>query len=297
MPKVSILMNCYNCERYVKEAIDSVYAQTYQDWEIVFVNNCSTDQSAQIAASYDDRIRIVKTDELIPLGHARNFGLKHCHGEYLAFLDTDDAWLPQKLETQMTFMEEHGYFMSYCGFMNMNEAGDVTKTNLPRNVSGNIFPSLLKRNEINMQTAVIKNQNVSFREDLAFSPDYNLFLKTSMDHEIGVIEEPMVKYRVHQNSLSGKTMQRWGVEKAMTLDEVFTLRPDLKEKYPKEARLAYAYAGQLKAKYYMHAGKRLEAIKELYRHKFVKPSYFVFFLLSLMPKFVWDRAHSALRSR
>lgn len=294
MPIVSILMNCHNCEKYVKEAIDSVYAQSFQDWEIIFVDNCSTDRSYDIAHSYDNRIVYVKTNELIPLGHARNFGLRHCQGKYVGFLDTDDLWLPNKLSKQIPFMEKSGYFMSYSSVIFIDESGNKIKTKVLKNDSGYIFPNLLKHNEINMQTVLIKNENLSFREDLSFSPDYNLFLKTSIDHNIGVIKQPLVKYRVHQNSLTHKTINKWGIEKQMTLDEVFENRPELKNKYLKEYKLAYAYAGQLKAKYFMHENRRLDAIQELYKHKFAKKSYFLLFLLGLMPKSLWDYVHIKL---
>ena len=96
-PKVSILMNCYNGEKFLKKAIESIYAQTYQNWEILFVDNQSTDRSLEVAKSFDERLRIIPTPEFMNLGQAREFGLGHATGEYLAFLDVDDLWLPQKL--------------------------------------------------------------------------------------------------------------------------------------------------------------------------------------------------------
>ncbi len=105
MPKISVLMNCYNGEKYLIEAIDSVFTQTYTDWEIVFIDNSSTDNSAEIAKSYGKKIKYYKTEHNIPLGAARNFGLKFCTGEYISFLDTDDIWLPNMLEEQINAIE------------------------------------------------------------------------------------------------------------------------------------------------------------------------------------------------
>ena len=83
MPNVSVLMNCFNGAQFLKEAINSVYAQTYSDWEIIFVDNCSTDESQKIANSYDSKIKVFETDKNIPLGAARNFGIKQCSGRIL----------------------------------------------------------------------------------------------------------------------------------------------------------------------------------------------------------------------
>ena len=100
-PLVSIIMNCWNCEKYLREALDSVYAQTYPHWEIIFWDNASTDQSGEMARSYDHRLRYFKGEVTIPLGAARNKALEQAKGEFIAFLDCDDAWLPEKLEKQI----------------------------------------------------------------------------------------------------------------------------------------------------------------------------------------------------
>ena len=90
-PLVSIIMNCYNGEQYLKEAIDSIYAQTYNNWEVIFIDNCSTDNSAEIAKSYEDeRIKYHKVRKNIPLYAARNIAINKCNGEYIGFLDCDD---------------------------------------------------------------------------------------------------------------------------------------------------------------------------------------------------------------
>src|SRR5437868_4501867 len=101
-PLVSVIMNCLNGEQFLRDAIDSVIAQTYANWEIVFWDNASTDASASIAQSYhDDRIRYFRGDSTVPLGHARNLAIQKSRGTFIAFLDCDDLWLPTKLEKQL----------------------------------------------------------------------------------------------------------------------------------------------------------------------------------------------------
>ena len=101
LPEVSVIMNCYNCSKYLKEAIDSVYAQTYQDWEIVFWDNASSDNSAEIAKRYNNKLKYFHAEITIPLGQARNRAIEKAKGKYIAFLDCDDVWLPEKLEKQV----------------------------------------------------------------------------------------------------------------------------------------------------------------------------------------------------
>ena len=95
-PLVSVIMNCYNGDRFLRQAIDSVYCQTYDNWEIIFWDNASTDSSAKIARSYDDKIRYFLATKNTPLGEARNLALNKASGKYVAFLDCDDLYFPNK---------------------------------------------------------------------------------------------------------------------------------------------------------------------------------------------------------
>ena len=105
-PKVSIIMNCLNGEQYLKQAMDSVFKQTYDDWEVIFFDNASTDNSAAIAKSYGERVRYFKSQTTYPLGKARNLAINETKGEFIAFLDCDDIWLPQKLEKQVALLKK-----------------------------------------------------------------------------------------------------------------------------------------------------------------------------------------------
>ena len=135
-PLVSILMNCYNGEKYLKEAIDSVFSQTYKNWEIIFIDNCSTDKSAKIAKSYDkEKLKYYKTENNLQLGAARNWGMKFVNGDFLSFLDTDDVWLSEKLQFQLNIMEEDISFV-YGPVIQIDANGDKlreTKINKNKN--------------------------------------------------------------------------------------------------------------------------------------------------------------------
>ncbi len=94
---VSIILNCYNGAEFLKETLESIKVQTFSDYEIIFVDNCSVDSSAEIAQQFDNRLKYFKTDKHVKLGEARNVALSKCSGEYIAFIDADDLWKQQKL--------------------------------------------------------------------------------------------------------------------------------------------------------------------------------------------------------
>ena len=102
-PLVSIIMNCYNGETYLQESINSVLSQTYKNWELIFWDNQSNDKSAKIFKDYKDgRLKYYcASSHIETLYKARNYALKNANGEFIAFLDVDDRWLPEKLEKQV----------------------------------------------------------------------------------------------------------------------------------------------------------------------------------------------------
>ena len=114
---VSIIMPNYNCGNYVAETIKSVLAQTYTNWELLFVDDCSTDDSVAVVESFaDSRIRILKNEKNSGAAVSRNYALREAKGRWIAFLDSDDLWLPEKLEKQIAFMEEHNYAFTYTDY-------------------------------------------------------------------------------------------------------------------------------------------------------------------------------------
>ncbi|MBD5641846.1 MAG: glycosyltransferase family 2 protein, partial [Desulfovibrio sp.] len=104
-PKFSVIMNCLDCERYLPAALASLKAQSCQDFEIIFWDNGSRDESAAIALDYGPRLRYFRSEETVPLGQARNLAISKAEGEYVAFLDCDDLWRPGKLEKQLALLE------------------------------------------------------------------------------------------------------------------------------------------------------------------------------------------------
>jgi glycosyltransferase involved in cell wall biosynthesis len=288
MARVSILMNGYNSEKYLKEAIDSIYAQTYNDWEIIFIDNCSTDNTKEIVDSYDN-IKYFKTKTNIPLGEARNFGLTKCKGEYLAFLDTDDIWLKDKLKEQIELLDSNRKLqMCYGGAIWIDENGNKIGQDLPKAKTGFIFDKQLIRYEVNMQSVVIRNSiDISFNTSMEFSPDYDLFMRIMSIYQVGVIGRALVKYRKLSNSLTSKKIDRWAIEIEESLNDIFKNNPSLKDKYSREYSLAYAKVGYYYAQYFVSINDMKKARASLFRYRLLNKQYLFLYLLSYFPASIW----------
>ena len=116
---VSIIMPSYNTAKYISDSIKSVLAQTYKNWELIIVDDCSTDNTDEIVGEFlaDERIRYLKNEKNSGAAVSRNYALREARGKWIAFLDSDDLWLPEKLEKQLAFMVENGYKFSYTDYM------------------------------------------------------------------------------------------------------------------------------------------------------------------------------------
>ena len=115
---VSIIMPSYNTAQYIGETIGSVLAQTYTNWELIIVDDCSTDHTEEVVQPFlvDKRIRFLKNPKNSGAAIARNYALREAQGKWIAFLDSDDIWFPEKLEKQIAFMQRNGYHFSYTDY-------------------------------------------------------------------------------------------------------------------------------------------------------------------------------------
>ncbi len=114
---VSIIMPSYNTAKYIKNSVNSVLAQTYQNWELLIVEDCSTDNTMEVLSAFDDkRIKVFVNEHNSGAALSRNFALRQAKGRWIAFLDSDDIWHPQKLEKQIAFMEQNGYAFTFTDY-------------------------------------------------------------------------------------------------------------------------------------------------------------------------------------
>jgi len=209
-PLVSVIMNCLNCEQYLRDAIDSVYAQTYDNWEIVFWDNGSCDKSSEIAKSYDSKLKYFRSEETSILGAARVSAVGRAKGEYFAFLDCDDIWFKDKLNKQMKIFfedgEDLGLVYGRCEVLYQNKKEKIiSKGPL---VEGSIFENLVKENFIPFVSVIVKSNvfhaSGGFPMSIKHSTDYWLFLKIAKNYRVRALQEVCCTYRYHSNNLSSK---------------------------------------------------------------------------------------------
>ena len=286
--EVSILMNGYNSDLYLKEAIDSVYAQTYTDWEIVFIDNCSTDSTREIVSKYDKKTRYYRTHTNVPLGKARNFGLQYCTGNYIAFLDCDDLFVMDKLEKQILAMQGGDFSMCYGSFVVIDESGKRIRKSIVQNKSGNVLPGLLRRYEINMQTVMLKREfivdnQLSFNTNMSYCPDHNLFMIVASKANVAVIPDILARYRVVKNSLSKRTINIAPKEYRMTIDELYKANSDLRERLSRDFDYAYNKAIYYEVVADIHNNNISQARHKLKGMISSRIEYFLLYCLLLMP--------------
>jgi glycosyltransferase involved in cell wall biosynthesis len=203
---VSIIMPNYNSEKYVESTIKSVLAQTYQNWELLFVDDCSTDKSLEIAKSFnDDRIRIFSMKKNGGAALARNKAIDEAKGRWIAFLDSDDLWEPEKLQKQIKHMQANDLSFTFTDYQVIDEEDKLISTFTPR-LDVCEYKDILKHNHIGCLTVIYDADklgkvymptNATKREDVAC---WLKILRTG--EKAHCLHETLAKYKVHSNSVS-----------------------------------------------------------------------------------------------
>ena len=214
VPNVSVIMNCLNGEKYLKEAIDSIFTQTYEDWEIIFWEDlASNDNSHKIAKSYGTKLRYFKADVSLPLYGARNLALKQAKGKYITFLDQDDMWLPNKLKLQVKAFEENknvGLIHTNCEILGHTGSKRILHRRIQP--SGKVFRELLKNYRINLQSVMISRDALNsldywFDNSMFFSGDADLFLRISYKWDVLYLPNITTQYREHGTSATATRIE------------------------------------------------------------------------------------------
>ena len=212
---VSIIMPSYKTAPYIRNTIQSVLEQTYQNWELIIVDDCSEDNTDDVVAAIkDDRIKYFHNDRHSGAAVSRNRALREAKGRWMAFLDSDDLWMPEKLEKQISFMESNGYSFSYTKYQELDVDGNSTGVIItgPKKVTGTgmfnyCWPGCL---------TVMYDRNVIGLiqiEDIKKNNDYAMWLKVCSKADCYLLEENLGKYRKGRtgsvSTCSTKTMIGW----------------------------------------------------------------------------------------
>lgn len=295
-PLVSVIMNCFNGERYLREAIDSIYNQDYSHWEIVFYDNASTDRSAEIAGRYDERLRYFHGNATIPLGAARNEAITRTRGELVAFLDTDDAWLPSKLSSQVNvFLEHADVDFVYSNFYFLRSPGDRRYLGYSKpQPQGRVFRSFLRHYPVNLQTVMVrasalKKLNTLFDPVLDLAEEYDLFMRMLHSSNAHYIDAPLAVYRIHPGMASVRFADKSPEENRYVLNKLRALEPCFDETYAAEVRYLGAKIGYWQAAVEMQKGNALKARQALSPHMWTSPLFFLIYCVTYFPAGVWRR--------
>lgn len=207
---VSIIMPAYNSGKYIKESINSVINQTYENWELLIIDDCSQDDTKRIIESYsmsNSKIQFLKLSENSGAAVARNLGVKKASGKYIAFLDSDDLWYEKKLEKQVKFMKKNNYYFTCTAYSKIDESSQLlNQIVVPKQISA--YDDLLKNNAGN-STVMYDCSKIgkTFIPDIKKRNDYVMWLSVIKKNKyLYGITEVLSSHRVREGSLSGNKL-------------------------------------------------------------------------------------------
>lgn len=284
---ISIVINCYNGEKYLQKTLDSVLNQTYQNFEVIFFDNCSTDQSSKIFKKItDNRFKYFKTKKKVKLYHGRNLALKKCKGDFIVFLDTDDWWNENFLNSRSKFFKsskKYGFCFSNCFhyFDNTKKFKPFTKKKLP---SGFILNKLLKDYFVKLGTLIIKKELIS---SLKFNPSYNIIgdfdftIKASKKYMGMAFQDLLVNIRIHPNNFTHNNRKMFYQEfKKWIKSQNFNEIPFKKNRDVLTQKLEY-----LRLVFLLLHNKKINLILDILRVKFIS-QMLKLLLIYFVPNFI-----------
>lgn len=215
MKKVSIIIPFYSHLDWLYEAIESVFAQTYTNFEVILVNDGSKEDMSKFLHKYGERIIYLEQENAGPAS-ARNNGIRHATGDYIAFEDSDDVWLPTKLEKQVAFMEKTNTMWSHTGFYYWwPKSGKLKEVNTSRD-----YDDIREQRRISTQLAtpsmlidarVFREQQLFFPEDKRNGEDDQLYTELSKRYKICLVEEPLLKVRMRDGNSNSHAIERFNL--------------------------------------------------------------------------------------
>lgn len=303
-PLVSVIMNCRNGEKYLRQALESVFLQTYAKWEIIFWDNLSQDKSAEIAKSFGEKVRYFRGTDFVSLGKARNLAINQARGDFISFLDCDDIWMPQKLQRQVElFGKDDAVGLVFSDAINLLQDEKSyfrqfsTLSSLPP--KGYIFDYLMLKYGVSMPTVIVKKKALErqmqyFDESFQYSTDYDLFLRIAYFWKVDYVAEPLAVYRIH-NSLGSREFGRFeAIERKKTIEKICRLYPEAKKKYRRTISTSLRNIKIIEGRMLWREGK-LNNARRIFLKYFYRPKFFLIFLSTFLPYSFITKHWNALR--
>ena len=228
-PDISVIMSVYNGETYLREAIESVIGQTFKNWELVIINDCSTDSTGEILSDYslkDERIKVHTNEVNLKLPSSLNKAISLCTGKYIARMDADDICLPDRFEKQFKFMEENpDVSLSSCRFMTVKNGVYMSGGAGGRCDNNALKAMLLVSNPI-LHPGVIAKADVmkklNYDTTLTCTEDLELWTRMVMDNQkIQILPECLLIYRLHDKQITSTTLERQHTEVLKIQDKYY----------------------------------------------------------------------------
>ena len=298
MPVVSIIMNCYNGEKYLLQSLNSIINQTYQNWELIFWDNQSTDSSRKKGNSLNDRrIKYFRSQIKLSLGEARNFALEKCLGDFVCFLDVDDYWEPSKLEDQLKWYRENpDYSFLYTNFniiYTKKIAKNILKGYQPQ---GYVFREFLEQYPVNLQTVMIRREcfisaKYLFDPRLNLAEEYDLFLRIIINSKVGYLNKSYANYRVHSQMNSIISVEMWPEEIEYIINKFKIEIFDFENKYRISINKLYSKISYYRARGKMNSGSFSEARKILLPHILSSYKISILYIITYFGKKAWIFTH------
>lgn len=294
-PAVSIVMNCLNCAGDLPEALASVRGQTFRDWEIIFWDNASTDAGPEIAGAFGPRLRLHRAEKTVPLGAARNLALRQARGRYIAFLDCDDLWLPEKLERQVALFETNPRLGLACTDTEIFSAGATLGRVFAQSppARGRVFRELMQRQWVSMSSAMIRTQTLHgldhwFDETLSLCEEADLFYRIAHDWELDHVDAPLTRWRVHAGNTTFRKFEKFAEETLAVLEKHRRIYPDYDREYADLAELLTRRAAFQQAVALWREGKGRAARRRIAPHTGSSMKFRLFALASYLPGACFD---------
>ena len=286
---VSILMNTYNGGKFIKEAIESIINQTYSNWELIIWDNLSEDNTSEIVKSFNDqRIKYFIADSHTNLGKARSTAIKKCTGQYISFLDSDDLWLPNKLEKQIPYFENKDIGMVASDsifFSNNKDIRNLYKDGYPKD--GYIFNDLLRNYYLGIETIIIRSSVLNkipydFDIDLHCISDFDLFIRIFEVTKTKILPFPTAKWRIHENNETFTFPKKFIEETNIWIKKIekTTL---ITNKYQNSWEVFKKNAKINEAEFFFLSGKRFKTYQIIKKNIFYSKKSIIIFLINFLP--------------
>ena len=308
-PAVSVIMNCLNSSRDLREAMNSLMAQTFTDFEVIFWDNCSTDESPAIAQSYGEKVRYFRGESIVSLGEGRNLALAQAQGRYLAFLDCDDLWKPTKLERQVALFAANPRVGLVCTDTEIFDGKRVLKRLFAETSPqrGMAFAALMQRQWISMSSAMVSREALTslsaekissgqginggwFDQSLNVCEEADVFYRIAHDWQLDHVDEPLTLWRVHGANTTFRKFGQFADETLRILEKHRALYPGYDQQYADLVELMTRRAGFQKAVALWREGHNSAARKAILPWRNSGLKYKLFWWASYLPGVFFDLA-------